>query len=74
LALAVDDMVFNVDKDEIGVRMRAVDEEIWPSPPTKEKQSPDFTKAILISDFRKSGALAFPEVVQPQEGRRRGKA
>jgi ribonuclease Z len=65
LALAVDYMVFNVTKDDIRIRMSAYDEEIWPSPPIREKQSPDFTDAVPISDFTKSGALAFPEIVGP---------
>ena len=65
LALAVDYMVFNVTKDNIRVRMSAVDEEIWPSPPIKAKNPPDTSKVIPFSDFTKSGALAFPEVVQP---------
>ena len=65
LALAVDYMVFNVTKDEIRVRMSAVDEEVWPSPPMKKKNPPDFENVIPISDFTKSGALAFPEIVQP---------
>jgi ribonuclease Z len=65
LALAVDYMVFNVTKDDIRVRMSAVDEEIWPPPALKEKNPPDFTKSIPMSDFTKSGALVFPEVVQP---------
>jgi hypothetical protein len=58
-------MVFNVTKKEIRVRMSAVDEEIWPSPALKKKNPPDFTKAIPISDFTKSGALGLPEVVGP---------
>ena len=29
------------------------------------KQAPDTGSAISFSDFTKSGALAFPEVVQP---------
>jgi len=65
LALAVDYMVFNVTKDEIRVRMSAVDEEIWPSPALKKKLPPDFTKSIPISDFTKSGVIPLPEVVGP---------
>ena len=45
--------------------MSAVDEEIWPSPAIKKKNPPDFTKSVPISDFTKSGALAWPEVVKP---------
>ena len=65
VSLAVDYMVWNVTKDDIRVRMSAVDEEIWPSPALKVKNAPDFTKAVPISDFTKSGALGFPEVVGP---------
>jgi ribonuclease Z len=65
LSLAVDYMVWNVTKKEIRVRMSAIDEEIWPSPAIRKKNPPDFTKAVPISDFTKSGALGFPEVVGP---------
>jgi ribonuclease Z len=65
LALAVDYMVFNVTKDEIKVRMSAIDEEIWPSPPLKTKIPPDVGGSIAFSEFTISGALGFPEIVQP---------
>ncbi|MDJ0847052.1 MAG: guanitoxin biosynthesis MBL fold metallo-hydrolase GntH [Myxococcota bacterium] len=65
LDLALDYMVWNVTKDAIRVRMSAVDEEIWPSPPQQEKIPPDTASAIAFSDFTKSGALTFPEVVKP---------
>jgi ribonuclease Z len=65
LDLATDYMVWNVTKDEIRVRMSAIDEEIWPSPPLKKKNPPDTSRAIPFSDFVKSGALGFPEIVQP---------
>jgi len=65
LALAVDYMVFNVTKDEIRVRMSAIDEEIWPSPALIKKNPPDTAGAIAFSEFTMSGALGFPEVVNP---------
>jgi ribonuclease Z len=65
LDLATDYMVWNVSKDEIRVRMSAIDEEIWPGPALKKKNPPDTSKAIPFSDFTKSGVMAFPEVVQP---------
>jgi ribonuclease Z len=65
LDLAVDYMVWNVTKDDIRVRMSAVDEEIWPSPALKKKIAPDTGSAIAFSDFTKSGALGFPEVTGP---------
>ena len=63
--LAVDYMVFNVTKDDIRVRMSAIDEEIWPNPPIKKKNPPDTSRAIPFSDFTKSGVVPLPEVVQP---------
>ena len=65
LALATDYMVFNVTKDDIKVRMSAIDEEIWPSPPLKAKIPPDTGGDIAFSAFTISGALPFPEVTQP---------
>ena len=65
LALAVDYMVFNITKDDIRVRMSAVDEEIWPSPPLKDKIPPNVASSIRFSDFTLSGVVAFPEVVGP---------
>ena len=64
-SLATDYMVFNVTKDDIRVRMSVVDEEVWPSPPLKKKNPPDTSRAIPFSDFTRSGALGFPEVVGP---------
>jgi ribonuclease Z len=58
-------MVWNVTKDDIRVRMAAKDEEVWPSPPLKEKIAPDFTSAISYSEFTLSGREPFPEVVEP---------
>jgi ribonuclease Z len=65
LALAKDYMVFNVTKDEIRVRMSAIDEDIFPPPALRTKVAPDASKIIPISDMIMSGASAFPEVVQP---------
>jgi ribonuclease Z len=65
LALALDYMVFNVTKDDIRVRMSAIDAEVWPSPALKKKNPPDTSKAIPFSDFTRSGAMGLPEVVGP---------
>ncbi len=65
LALAEDYMVFNVTRDDIRVRMSAIDEGIFPPPALKTKNPPDPSKVIPISDFVMSGHLAFPEVVGP---------
>ena len=65
IAFAVDYMVFNVTKDDIRVRMSAIDEEAWPMPAQKDKLPPDTAKMIPFSDFTKSGALPMREVVDP---------
>jgi len=65
LDLALDYMVWNVTKDDIRVRMSAVDEEVWPSPPLKKKNAPDTSKSIAFSKFTISGAMPMPEVMEP---------
>ena len=65
VALALDYMVFNVSKDDIRVRMSAIDDEVWPSPALKKKIAPDTAKAVPFSDFVRSGAMGLPEVVGP---------
>jgi ribonuclease Z len=65
VALALDYMVFNVTKDDIRVRMSAIDEDIFPPTPLKAKNAPDLAKLVPMSDFIKDGNVAFPEVVQP---------
>ena len=64
LALAVDYMVFNVTKDDIRVRMAAIDEDIWPQPATQPKLPPDFSKQIGFSDYIIGGRVPFRDVVQ----------
>lgn len=56
LAMAQDYMVFNVTKDDIRVRMAVIDEDIWPSAPTRqkvaeEKGSETLSKFVLSGDF-----------------------
>jgi ribonuclease Z len=65
LDLALDYMVWNVTKDDIRVRMSAIDTEVWPSPPLKKKNAPDTSEAIAFSEFVRSGAMGMPEVVGP---------
>lgn len=65
LDLALDYMVWNVTKDEIRVRMSAIDEEVWPSPPLMKKIAPDTGGSIAFSEFTISGAMGLPEVTQP---------
>jgi len=65
LDLALDYMVWNITKDDIRVRMSAVDAEVWPSPPLKKKNAPDTSKSIAFSKFTISGAMPMPEVMEP---------
>ncbi|WP_422040662.1 guanitoxin biosynthesis MBL fold metallo-hydrolase GntH [Roseibium sp.] len=56
LAMAQDYMVFNITKDDIRVRMAVIDEDIWPSAPTRqkvaeEKGSETLSKFVLSGDF-----------------------
>ena len=64
LALATDYMVFNVTQDDVRVRMAAIDEDIWPQPPTQKALPPDLSQRIGFSDFIMSGRVAFEEVVK----------
>jgi len=65
LDLALDYMVWNVTKDDIRVRMSAIDDEVWPSPALKKKIAPDTSKSIAFSKFTISGVIPMPEVVGP---------
>ncbi len=61
--LAVDYMVFNVTKDDIRVRMSAIDEDIWPLPSVTEKLSADPKDRIGFSDYIMGGRVVFKDVV-----------
>ncbi len=63
LALATDYMVFNVTKDNIVVRMAAIDEDIWPMPSVTEKLPADPSQKIGFSDFINSGRVPYTDVV-----------
>jgi ribonuclease Z len=64
LALATDYMVFNVTKDDVRVRMAAIDEDIWPQPATQPKLPPDLSQTIGFSDFITDGRVPFSDVVE----------
>ena len=57
-------MVFNVTKDDVRVRMAAIDEDTWPQPPTQQKMPPDRSIRVGFSDYIIGGRVPFPEVVQ----------
>jgi ribonuclease Z len=63
LAMATDYMVFNVTKEDIRVRMAAVDEEIWPTDPTRPKKR-DPKASDTFSDFTKNGKEPMPQLIE----------
>jgi len=62
--LAVDYMVFNVTKDDIKVRMSAIDEDIWPEPSVTKKLSADPKDRIGFSDYVNGGRQVFQDVIE----------
>ena len=64
LALATDYMVFNVTKENIKVRMAAIDEDIWPLPSSIEQLPPDFSKAVGFSEYVLNGRNVFNDVIK----------
>jgi len=65
LAFAEDYTVFNITKDKVRVRESAIDEAIFPEPPTKPKQPVPPPSEPPFSKFISSGIETFPEVVGP---------
>lgn len=63
LAMATDYMVFNVTKDDIRVRMAAIDEDIWPTDATRPKLT-DPQAGDTFSEFTKSGKEPMPELTR----------
>lgn len=64
VSFAVDYMVWNVTKDNIRVRMAAIDEDIWPQPSITEKLPADPKDRVGFSDFINSGRVPYSEVVK----------
>ncbi len=64
LALAVDYMVFNVTKQNVKVRMAAIDEDIWPQASTQAKIPAELDRRIGFSEFITSGRLPYADVVK----------
>jgi ribonuclease Z len=65
LALAVDYMVFNVTKDNIKVRMAAVDEDIWPQPSTIPLMPPNPSlNQTPMSEFTIGGRVVHRELLE----------
>jgi len=64
LTLANDYMVFNVDKDNVRVRMAVFDEDIWPLPATEKKLPPDLSQRVGFSEFISGGRVNYTEVIK----------
>ncbi|MEE8148424.1 MAG: guanitoxin biosynthesis MBL fold metallo-hydrolase GntH [Longimicrobiales bacterium] len=65
LALATDYMVFNVTKDDIKVRMAAVDEDIWPQPSTIPLVPPDpKLQRTQLSQEMRDGRIVHRDVLE----------
>jgi ribonuclease Z len=65
LALATDYMVFNVTKDEVRVRMAAIDEDIYPQPAASGKKlPPDPSQRIGFTEFIMEGRVVFADVLK----------
>ena len=63
VALATDYMVFNVTKDDVRVRMSAVNEDIWPQPSVDGKLPPDASQRIGFSDYITVGRVNYTDVI-----------
>ena len=65
LALATDYMVFNITKDEIKVRMAAVEEAIWPQPSTIPLVPPDpKLRRVAMSKKMLEGRVVHRDVLE----------
>jgi ribonuclease Z len=65
LALATDYMVFNITKDEIKVRMAAVEEAIWPQPSTIPLVPPDpKLRRVALSKKMLEGRVVHRDVLE----------
>ena len=58
-------MVWNITKDDIRVRMAAVDEDVWPPPATEPAQAPDPSLRIPYSEMISGGKYDMRDVIQP---------
>ena len=65
LAMATDYMVFNITKDDIRVRMAAVDEDIWPMPSALGNVPPDpALQRTEFSDMMHGGKVVHRDILE----------
>ncbi len=57
-------MAFNVDKDNVRVRMAVFDKDIWPPPATQKKLPPDLSQRVGFSQFISSGRVNYTEIIK----------
>jgi ribonuclease Z len=62
--LAIDYMVFNVTKEDIRVRMAAIDEAIWPQPSVTETLPADPKERVGFSDYIMKGRVVYEDVIR----------
>jgi ribonuclease Z len=65
LSLSTDYMVWNVTKDDIRVRMAAVEEAVWPPQPSEKPLVPDPSLKVPFSTFIVEGKYDMKDVIQP---------
>ena len=63
VVLSTDYMVFNITKDDIRVRMAAIDVDIWPQPATRKKVVNPETQA-KYGEFTASGEVIMRDVLE----------
>ncbi len=62
--LAMDYMVFNVTKDDIRVRMAAIEEAVWPQPSITKTLPADPSKRVGFSKYIFGGRVVFKDVIK----------
>jgi len=62
--LAIDYMVFNVSKDDIRVRMAAIDEAVWPQPSIFPPKAADPSERVGFSEYVFDGRVVFDDVIK----------
>lgn len=62
--VATDYMVFNVTKDDVRVRMAAIDDSVWPLPSVTKKLDADPSKRVGFSEFVSGGRKVFADVIK----------
>jgi ribonuclease Z len=62
--VAIDYMVFNVNKDDIKVRMSSINEDVWPLPSITEKLDADPNERVGFTPFLMDGRVVYDDVIK----------